>query len=69
METRAIRIKTHAGRMIYREAQITNWIGSDGQQWSTAQVGRTKATYRIIGHDADGAIWAAESNIKAQAQD
>ena len=51
-----IRIETQKGRMIERQAQITDWMGNDGRQFATATIGR--AQYSIVKRDVYGPIWA-----------
>ena len=48
-------IRTKRGHLIIRNADITDFIGSDGEQSSIAYVGRTR--YEIIDRGAGGNIW------------
>lgn len=53
-----ITIKTKSGKMIERNANVTDWIDGNGRQSSTAQIGN--AVYRVIDRTSDGAIFAAK---------
>ena len=50
-----IRIETKGGKMIERNATITDWIDNDGRQSSTAQVGIH--LYKVARRDSLGPVY------------
>jgi len=52
-----IRIETRAGKMIERNAAISDWIDNEGRRASTAQVGIH--LYRVVRRDATGPVFKA----------
>lgn len=55
MNTTKIRIETKAGKVIERNALITDWIDDEGRQSSMAQVGIF--LYKVIRRDVCGPIF------------